>query len=52
MVTKDVTWYISGAFVADKIVSDREARAAVDDFNENVKDADATPLLQTEDRER
>ena len=40
-VTKGMTWYISGAFIADRILSDREARAVVDDFNDNIKDADA-----------
>lgn len=44
-VTKGMTWYIAGAFKANRILGDREARAIVDDFNENIKDADA-PMMR------
>jgi hypothetical protein len=43
-VTKGMTWYIAGAFKANRILGDREARAIVDDFNENIKDADAPTM--------
>ena len=43
-VTKGMTWYIAGAFKANKIIGDREARKIIDNFNENIKDADA-PMM-------
>ena len=43
-VTKGMTWYIAGAFKANRIIGDREARKIVDNFNENIKDADA-PMM-------
>ena len=43
-VTKGMTWYIAGAFKANRIIGDREARKIVDNFNENIKDADAPTM--------